>query len=118
MAKKVFIILLTAMILASSLVPAVVYAGDSIVDRDPDSVLEGNVWDDEDVEPEELWGDVKEDNGMLTKLFIWLVQEIMHGLNAFLGLHDPVTLFFNISPEVIYSDYALDEEGEQKGLID
>ncbi len=114
MAKKVFIILLTAMILASSLVPAVVYAGDSIVDRDPDSVLEGNVWDDEDVEPEELWGDVKEDNGMLTKLFIWLVQEIMHGLNAFLGLHDPVTLFFNISPEVIYSDYALDEEGEQK----
>lgn len=121
MAKKVFIILLTAMILMSSLVPSIVFAGDSIVDRDPDSVLDtgpgsegsDNIWENEDAAPEEKWGNVQEDNGMLTKLFIWLFQEIMHGLNAFLGLHDPVTLFFNISPEVIYSDYTMSEEGEQ-----
>lgn len=110
--KRVIVITLIALMLLSIVLPAIAFAGDSIVDRDPDSVVNtggsgsDSIWDDENLQAEDLYGNVEADNGMLTKLFIWLIQELMHGLNSIFGLHDPVTLFFNVSPEDIYSDYS------------
>lgn len=114
MAKKTLIIFLIVLVVMPFLTSVAVYANGSIVDRDPDSILSpgsdssdsDNIWEKEDAQAEDFWGDVEPDNGMLTKLFIWLVQEIMHGFNRIFGLHDPVTLFFNVSPEDVYSDYS------------
>ncbi len=119
MAKRIVAVILIALLILPFLVN-LVYADDSLVDRNPDEILgigsgsgsdSSNLWE-RDAAPEEYWGNVKENNGIITRIFITLFQELMEGLNSFFGLQDPVTLFFNVSPETFY-DYLPEDEEER-----
>lgn len=78
----------------------------TLPDSQPDNQIDQNndsVW--EDVEDgEDFWGDVHYDNSMAARIFTNIVQSFMLDVWRFLGLHDPVTLFFNVSPADIFSE--------------
>ena len=52
------------------------------------------------------WGQVRPDETITARLFAKLVETLVFNLWQFLGLHDPVVLFFNVHPEEIYDEYG------------
>lgn len=63
-----------------------------------------------------FWGDVHPDNSIVARIFTNVVKAIIESLWKYFGIHDPVTLFFNVDPKIIFNDSSIDPEKLNKTL--